>query len=187
MSVLVSAVRFALVAVVGAGLVWPFATAGVGRLLFPHQAVGGPVVRDGVVVGAAWVGQSFVGDGYLHGRPSAAGYDPRAAAGSNLAASNPALRDRVHADADALAAREGVVVDVIPPDAVAASGSGLDPHITPEHAALQVARVARARSVDVSVVQAIVDRHTDGAGPLDPGHPRVYVLGVNLDLDALPE
>jgi K+-transporting ATPase ATPase C chain len=183
MTLWLTSVRFVAVSMIGAGLLWPLTTTVVCGALFPHPAGGSVVVRDGVVVGSWLVGQAFEGAGYLRGRPSAAGYDPRAAAGSNLAASNPALRDRVAADVAAVAAREGVSAAQVPADAVAASGSGLDGHVSPAYARLQVPRVAAARGLSEEVVARVVADHT--SGPLALGAPRVHVLGVNLALDAL--
>ncbi|MDX2005222.1 MAG: potassium-transporting ATPase subunit KdpC [Meiothermus sp.] len=173
-------VRFALVFMVLCGLVYPVLTTLLGGVLFPAQARGSLLEQGGRVVGSGLIGQPFSSERYFIGRPSAAGYDPRAAAGSNLATSNPALRERVQADANTVAQREGIAVDQIPPDLLAASGSGLDPHISPEAARIQVARVARARGLTPQQVQRLVDAHTE-RGFL--GNPRVNVLRLNLALD----
>lgn len=177
--------RFAAVGVLCAGLAYPVVATLAGGALFPAQAQGSLVQRGGVVVGSRLVAQAFVADGYFHPRPSAAGYDPRAAAGSNLAPGNPALRERVAASSAAIALREGVAAADIPVDMVTASGSGLDPHLSPAAARLQVPRVALARGITVGSVQAAVDAHT-----LPPtfgvfGQSRVNVLELNLALDAL--
>ena len=177
--------RFAALGVIGAGLLYPALTTLAGGLLFPAQAQGSLVSRDGVVVGSRLVAQAFTGDGYFQPRPSAAGYDPRAAAGSNLAPSNPALRERVAASSASIAAREGVSAADIPADLVTASGSGLDPHLSPASARLQVARVARARGVGIEAVQAAVDAHTLAPTFGVLGQARVNVLELNLALDAL--
>ncbi|ADV67242.1 potassium-transporting ATPase subunit KdpC [Deinococcus maricopensis] len=177
--------RFTLVLVALAGLVYPVVTTLLGGALFPRQANGSLLERGGRVMGSRLVGQPFSGARYFIGRPSAAGaggYDPMSASGSNLAASNPALRARVQATAAAIAAREGVRAEQVPLDLLAASGSGLDPHISPASAALQVPRVARARGVSDAVVRAAVARHTRGA-VLGVGEPRVNVLELNLELD----
>lgn len=182
MDTLLLSIRAVLLGVVGAGLVWPVATALLGSVVFPEAAQGSLLRRgDEVVVGSALVGQRFVHPGYLHGRPSAANHDPRAAAGSNAAASNPALRDRVQADAAALAASTGTVIGAAPPEALAASGSGLDPHISPAHASMQVGRVAATRGVSSAQVEALLAEYTE-RGLLAP--PRINVLRVNLALDA---
>lgn len=175
-------IRFTALFLALCGLVYPVLTTLLAGALFPRQANGSLIVQDGKVVGSELVGQTFSGDRYFIGRPSAAGYDPRAAAGSNLAVSNPALRERVRQDAQAIARREGVRPEQIPPDLLAASGSGLDPHISPEAARLQVARVAQARGLSPQVVQQMVEEHTE-RGFL--GRPRVNVLRLNLALDGV--
>ncbi|HXF03774.1 MAG TPA: potassium-transporting ATPase subunit C, partial [Candidatus Macondimonas sp.] len=128
--------RFAAVFLLLCGLFYPSLTTWLARGLFPHQAEGSLIERGGRVLGSELLGQPFSGARYFIGRPSAAGYDPRVAAGSNFAVSNPALRERLQQDAQVIARREGVRVDQIPPDLLAASGSGLDPHISPEAARL---------------------------------------------------
>lgn len=174
--------RFTAVFLLLCGLLYPTLTTWLARSLFPHQAEGSLIVKDGRVLGSELLGQPFSGARYFIGRPSAADYDPRAAAGSNLAVSNPALRERVQQDAQAIAQREGVRPEQIPPDLLAASGSGLDPHISPEAARLQVTRVAKARGLSPQAVQRMVDQHTE-RGLL--GQPRVNVLRLNLALDGV--
>ena len=177
--------RFAALGVIGAGLLYPSLATFAGGLFFPAQAQGSLVIRDGAVVGSRLVAQAFAGDGYFQPRPSAAGYDPRAAAGSNLSPGNPALRERIAATAAAIAAREGITAADIPVDLVTASGSGLDPHLSPASARLQVARVARARGLRIEAVQAAVDDHTLAPTFGVFGQSRVNVLELNLALDAL--
>ena len=164
------------------GLLYPVVTTLIGGALFPVQANGSLITQNGKVVGSSLIGQTFSGARYFIGRPSAAGsgYDPTAASGSNLAGSNPALRERVQADSAAIVKREGVQALQIPADLVTASGSGLDPHISPEGAALQVARVAKARNLSAQQVQAAVTAATETG----LGQPRVNVLQLNLALDA---
>lgn len=174
------ALRFALMAMLVGGLLLPLAMTLLNRGLFPQAATGSLIVRKGHIVGSALVGQPFADAAYLIGRPSAAGYDPRLAAGSNWAPSNPALRARMAADSATLAAREGVDPSAIPAELVSASGSGLDPHISPDAARLQVPRVARARGMPVAAVQALVDAHTTHPWL---GPPVVNVLALNLALD----
>ena len=122
------------------------------------------------------------------GRPSAAGdgYNPTSVSGSNLAVSNPSLRERATATSAEIAAREGVTPEQIPADLIAASGSGVDPHISPEAAALQVSRVAEARGLTVEQVQTLVAEHTE-RNALGLGMPAVNVLGLNLALDGLDQ
>jgi potassium-transporting ATPase KdpC subunit len=201
--------RPALVAVVGfmvlCGLVFPAVVTGLGRALFPRQAGGSLVVRDGVIVGSALVGQSFVGPGYFHGRPSAAGagYDGAASGGTNLGPTSDKLIHGVHLRlpdgseapggfagvADLAAAyrlENGLPAGApVPPDAVTRSASGLDPHITPANAALQTPRVARARGLAEAAVRAAVARHTQGRQLGVLGEPRVDVLALNLELDRI--
>ena len=174
--------RFAVVLVVVFGLLYPLVVTLLGGALFPSQANGSLITRNGAVVGSSLIGQTFSGARYFIGRPSAAGagYDPTSASGSNLAPSNPDLKKRVQADAATIARREGVPGSQIPVDLVTASGSGLDPDISPEGAALQVRRVAQARGLTEAQVRAAVERHTNRS-PLGPA--RVNVLALNLDLD----
>ncbi|PTA69077.1 potassium-transporting ATPase subunit KdpC [Deinococcus arcticus] len=178
--------RFALLWLVLGGLAYPALTTVTAHTLFPRQANGSLLTKNGRVVGSALVGQPFRGEAYFIGRPSAAGtgYDPVNVSGSNLAVSNPALRERVQAAAQAIAAREGVTPGQIPADLLTASGSGIDPHISPAGADLQVARVARARGLDAAQVRALVTQATERA-PLGLGQRGVNVLRLNLALDAL--
>ncbi|MEG0819590.1 MAG: potassium-transporting ATPase subunit KdpC, partial [Brevundimonas sp.] len=167
------------------GVAYPFAVTGVAQVAFPEQA-GGSLVRDkaGKVVGSALVGQSFSQPGYLHPRPSAAGdgYDASASSGSNLGPLNPDLIARVKTDADALRAETGAAV--IPADAVTTSASGLDPHISPAYAELQVARIASARGVGEAQVRKVIEQHVEGRTFGVLGQPRVNVLLTNMALDA---
>lgn len=174
-------IRFTAAFLVLCGLVYPAATTLLAGGIFPHQSGGSLIVQGGKVVGSELVGQAFSGAKYFIGRPSAANYDPRAASGSNLAVSNPALRERIQNDARAVSQREGVPVTRIPPDLLAASGSGIDPHLSPEAARIQVARVARVRGISEAQVNGLVDADTE-RGLL--GRPRVNVLKLNLALDA---
>jgi len=175
-------IRFTALFLVLCGLVYPTLTTLLAGTIFPHQANGSLIVQDGKVVGSELVGQAFSGNRYFIGRPSAAGagYDPTAASGSNLAVSNPSLRERVQNDAKAISQREGIRLTQIPPDLLAASGSGLDPHISPEAARIQIPRVARARGLPEIRVSQLVTANTD-RGLL--GKPRVNVLKLNLALD----
>lgn len=167
-----------------AGLAYAGLATGVARLAFPDQATG-TLLRDagGQVRGSAWLAQPFNGEGYFQARPSAAGYDPMAAAGSNLARSNPALAERVAEATAAVAAREGVPAARVPADLVTQSGGGLDPQLSPAAAQLQVARVARARGLPVDHVQALLQRHTEAPQWGVFGRPRVNVVTLNFALD----
>lgn len=180
-----TALRFSIVSIICAGLLFPVVTALVGQTLFPAQANGSLITRDGVVVGSSLVAQPFADARYFQPRPSAAGYDPRALAGSNWAPSNPALRERIAATSAAIAEREGVAANTIPSDLVTASGSGIDPHISAAGSRLQTARVALARGLSESQVQGLVDGNTQAPTFGVFGQARVNVLELNLALDAV--
>jgi K+-transporting ATPase ATPase C chain len=165
------------------GLAYPLALTGVANVLFPTQAAGSQISRDGKVVGSRLIGQSFVSDRYFHGRPSAAGqsgYDASASSGSNLGPLSRQLLERVENDVAKL--RKAGATE-IPADAVTTSGSGLDPHISPAYAELQVGRVATARGVSADRVRTLVvqDMEQPIFGVI--GEPRVNVLLLNLALD----
>lgn len=167
------------------GVAYPLAVTGVGQLVFPDQANGSLIRdRDGTVRGSALIGQPFVESRYLHPRPSAAGdgYDASASSGSNLGPLNPDLKTAVAERATAIRAEDGA--GVIPADAVTASGSGLDPDISPAYARLQAQRIATARGVSVDQVQRIVDQHVERPLFGFVGQPRVNVLLTNRALDA---
>lgn len=168
------------------GLAYPLAITGVGQAVFPSQA-NGSLVRsaDGVVQGSSLIGQPFAEARYLHPRPSAAGdgYNAAGSSGSNLGPLNPDLVKRVKTDTDAIRAETGA--SAIPADAVTASGSGLDPDISPAYAALQAPRIAVARGLTTAQVQGMIDTHTQGRLLGFIGQPRVNVLMTNRALDAL--
>jgi K+-transporting ATPase ATPase C chain len=184
------------------GVIFPMALAAMAWLLLPRQAGGSLVVRDGVVVGSELIGQDFTGPGYFHPRPSAAGRgcDAASSGGTNLGPANPKLRDGARDDpstpgvdesfagvrelAEAYRARNGLAPDaIVPVDAVTRSGSGLDPHISPANAALQVARAARARRMSEESVRRLVGDYTRGRSLGILGEPAVAVLPLNLALD----
>ena len=182
---LLPAIRFSIITILVVGLSYPIVATVVGGLLFPRQANGSLIMRDGKAVGSSLVAQSFVGDRYFQSRPSAANYDPRALAGSNLASTNPALRERMLQSSKAIAARENIAVNTIPVDMITASGSGIDPHISPESARVQLARVAKARVLTAAQVQAAIDANTEMPTFGVLGQARVNVLQLNLALDAI--
>jgi K+-transporting ATPase ATPase C chain len=166
------------------GAAYPLLITGIAQGVFSHQAGGSVVVVDGQAVGSSLVGQGFSGPGYFHGRISAVGYDAAASSGSNLGPSSQALVDRVTASLAQVRRENGLADDApVPVDAVTASGSGLDPHISPAYAELQVARVARERNMIEDDVRALVKKYTDGSTFLVLGEPRVNVLLLNLALD----
>ncbi|WP_029431812.1 potassium-transporting ATPase subunit KdpC [Blastococcus sp. URHD0036] len=186
---LVAAVRLLLVATVVLGIGYPLAVTGFAQLVAPGRADGSLVSVDGEVVGSALVGQAFTdaaGDPlpqYFQSRPSASGYDGAASGGSNLGPNSPDLADLVAARRAAVAAFDGVDPGDVPPDAVTASASGLDPDISPAYAAIQVDRVAAARGVAPAVVRQLVDDATAGRDLGFVGAPHVRVLELNLALD----
>ena len=180
-------VTFALMVITG--LVYPGAVTGVAHLLFPRQADGSLVSVDGHVVGSLLIGQTFASARYFHARPSAAGggYDDTLSAGTNLGPTSAKLADTLIVQAvDSAVRLDHWVKGQIPSDLVTASGSGLDPDISPASAAGQVARVAKARGLPEPVVRDLVAKHTRGRTFGLLGEPRVNVLSLNLALDSLP-
>ena len=168
------------------GLLYPLAVTGLGQLLFPSQANGGLIVKNGQIIGSHLIGQPFSSDSYFHGRPSAAGngYDPVSAGGgaSNFGPTNRQLMDRVKGDVEKLHAENPG--SPVPVDLVTTSGSGLDPDISPAAAEFQIVRVARARHVGEAELRSLVAKHTVGRQLGVLGEPRVNVLELNVDLDA---
>jgi len=182
---LILALRFTLITTLVFGLIYPLVVTGLSKLLFPKQAAGSLIEKNGRVVGSKLIGQSFSGDKYFHSRPSAAGngYDASASSPSNLAPTNQALIDRVKSDVAKLQQENPGVP--IPTDLVTASGSGLDPEISPAAAEFQIPRIAKARGISVDSLKSLVARHTQARTWGIFGEPRVNVLELNLDLDSL--
>jgi potassium-transporting ATPase KdpC subunit len=183
------------------GAIFPLALSGLARLAFPRQASGSLLEREGMVVGSELIGQNFIRDGYFDPRPSAAGngYDAATSGGTNLSPSNPKLRDGetgsdhsaepfagVRQLAEAYRRRNGLALGAaVPIDAVTRSGSGLDPHISPANAELQVTRVARARRLTEDEVRRLIAEYTAGRQLGVLGEPRVNVLLLNFALDGI--
>jgi K+-transporting ATPase ATPase C chain len=169
------------------GIIYPLVVTGLAQVLFPRQA-NGELIRQagGKIAGSSLIGQPFTSPGYFHSRPSAAGaagYDPMASGGSNLGPTNKALIDRVSSSVQSLQAENPN--SQIPADLATASGSGLDPHITPAAAEFQIPRVARERRMKEDDVRALVARHTEQRQLGFLGEPRVNVLELNLELDEI--
>jgi len=182
---LTMALRISLLTMVLLGIVYPLVMTGLGQLIFPYRA-NGSLLRDGAVVyGSTLVGQPFIGPGYFHPRPSAAGsgYGGLASSGSNLGPTSKALHDRVAADVQRLR-RENPGLGAVPVDMVTTSGSGLDPDITPANAYAQVARVARTRGMTEAEVRALVKAHIHPRQFGVLGEPRINVLEVNRSVRA---
>ncbi len=183
---LVPALRMTLAFTVLTGLLYPGIVTGLCRLLFPRQANGSLIERDGRVLGSNLIGQSFTNPEYFHSRPSAAGsegYDASASSGSNLGPTSRKLIDRVKADIEEFRKENPDYHGPIPADMVTASGSGLDPHISPASARAQAARVAKARGVAVDRVNGLIARFTEAPSLGLFGGARVNVLQLNLALD----
>jgi len=171
-----------------AGVLYPLAMTGLAQVFFPDKANGSLITRDGQAVGSTLIGQSFDDPQYFWGRLSATGpvpYNAASSSGSNYGPLNPALTDAAQARIDALHAADPGNTDPIPVDLVTASGSGLDPHISPAAATYQVPRVATARGLDEAAVQKLVDKYTEKRQWGVLGEERVNVLELNLALDAL--
>lgn len=174
------------------GFAYPLAVAGIAQVAFPWQANGSLVSADGAhvtspdeAVGSLLVGQQFEGDEWFHPRPSAGGYDTLASGGSNLGPTNPDLLATVRERRADVAAMDGVDPASVAPDALTASGSGLDPDISPEYAHQQAGRVAQARGLSAAEVAALVDETTQGRDLGVLGEPRVNVLELNLALTTM--
>jgi len=168
------------------GIVYPLVVTGICQVAFPHQANGSLITQGGTVIGSELIGQNFAKAEYFQPRPSAAGndgYDPTASGASNYGPTNQKLIDRVKASVEKFHKENPSFQGPIPADLVTASGSGLDPHISPASAEAQADRVAKARGIPLDQVRSLIAQHTDGRDLGFLGEPRVNVLQLNLDLD----
>jgi K+-transporting ATPase ATPase C chain len=182
---LITAVLMTIATTVLLGIIYPLVVTGLAQLLFPDKARGQLIQKDGKIVGSRIIGQTFAGPGYFHSRPSAAGngYDAGNSGGSNLGPTNQKLVDRVKSDVARLQAENPG--QPVPIDLVTTSGSGLDPDISPAAAEFQVPRVVRERAISEDQVRQLIRKHTTGRQLGFLGEPRVNVLELNLDLDAV--
>jgi potassium-transporting ATPase KdpC subunit len=184
-SVWKTAVLFTFVTAILLGVAYPLAVTGFASMLFPHQAAGSLILKDGQIIGSELLAQSFTSDRYFHPRPSAAGngYDATASGGTNLAQTNAKLVQRIQGDIDKLQAQNPG--KPVPIDMVTTSASGLDPDITPDNAYYQSPRIAKARGLSEDRVRGLIAQHTAGRELGFLGEPRVNVLEINLALDQI--
>ena len=186
---LMTAIKMTIVLTILLGIVYPLAMTGLANVIFPHQAQGSLIERDGTVVGSELIGQTFAAPGYFHGRPSAAGdkgYDASNSSGSNLGPTNKTLISTVQQRLkDTVEANPGIDAHQVPIDLITASGSGLDPEISPASADIQVARVAKARGLGEDDVRLLIRQNTRARQLGMLGEPGVNVLSLNLALDKL--
>jgi potassium-transporting ATPase KdpC subunit len=180
---LIISVSFTLLTTAIFGLIYPLTITGLAQVLFHDKANGQLIERNGKIIGSRIIGQAFTGPGYFHSRPSAAGtgYDAGSSSGSNLGPTNKTLLDRVSADVQKAQAENSS--EPVPIDLVTASGSGLDPHLSPAAVQFQIPRVAQERHVSADDLRALVQKHTEGRQFGLFGEPRVNFLELNLALD----
>lgn len=185
-STFITAIRYTVVTTILLGIVYPLIVTGIAQITMRNKADGQLITRNGVVIGSAIIGQNFTSDRYFHGRPSAAGngYDAANSGGSNLAQSNTALVDRINAAVAAYQKQNPG--KPVPVDLVTTSASGIDPDVSPAAALYQVPAVAAARHLSEDSVRKLVEDHIQGRQLGVLGEPRVNILKLNLDLDALP-
>lgn len=186
---MINALAMMVVLTVITGVVYPLVMTGIAQAVFPAQANGSLLWRDGKPVGSSLIGQNYDSPAYFHGRPSAAGekgYDGAGSSGSNLGPTNAKLVEAVKKNVTSIREENKLAADTpVPSDLALASASGLDPHISPAAASVQAARVSEARAIPETEVQRLIDAHTQGRQLGILGEPRVNVLELNLALDAL--
>jgi len=185
-NVIIVALRVTFVTLVLTGIAYPLAATGLSQALFHAKANGSLVESGGKVVGSELLGQVTTNPGYFQPRPSAAGekgYDPTASSGSNLGPTSKKLQDRIAADVERLHAENPDAIGPIPDELVTTSGSGLDPHLSPESAKWQIPRIARFRQIAPDRIRAIVDAHVEDRDLGVLGEPRINVLVLNIALD----
>jgi potassium-transporting ATPase KdpC subunit len=180
-----TSILFTLLTAIVLGIGYPVVITAIAAVMFPHQASGSLIAKDGQIIGSELIGQSFTAAKYFHSRPSAAGngYDATSSGGTNLAQSNAKLVQRIQSDIDELHAQNPD--RAVPIDMVTTSGSGLDPDITPDNAYYQAARVAKSRNISEDQVRTLISQHTTGRDLGFLGEPRVNVLELNLALDQM--
>jgi len=188
---MITAIKMTVVLTVLTGILYPLAMVGVAHIAFPSQADGSLIYRNGVPIGSSLIGQNFKSPGYFRSRPSAAGdkgYDPTSSSGSNLGPTNKSFIDSVKQRLKiVLEENRGVQASQVPVDMVTASGSGLDPEISPAAAEIQVQRVAKARGISEEAVQDLIKLHTRPRWAGFLGEPGVNVVELNLALDQFPD
>ena len=178
-----SAILITFVLTIITGILYPLAVTGIAQTIFHKQANGSLIERDGKVIGSEIIGQNFSKPEYFHPRPSQNSYDAANSGGSNLGPTNPALADRLKKDGEQFRKDNPDYTGAIPADAITASGSGLDPEISPANALAQTARVAKARGASADAVQSLIAVNTQGRDLGVLGEPRVNVLKLNMALD----
>ena len=183
---IIPGIRITLLLTVLTGLVYPGIITGLSQLLFPKQANGSLLYKDGKVMGSSLIGQNFTRPEYFQPRPSAAGsdgYDPTASGGSNLGPTSQKLSDRVKASAEKFRKENPDYAGSIPADLLTASGSGLDPHLSPAAAGAQISRIAKARGVQHQSLGSLIAEYTEGRALGFIGEPRVNLLALNMAMD----
>ena len=179
------AIGLSLVSLLGFGLLYSSIATGLGQVLFPQQANGSLIEQNQVIVGSSLIAQNFQNPRYFMSRPSAANYDPMALSGSNLAVTNPDLKNKIEQRLVEVAQQNHIAKIQIPSDLVTASGSGIDPHISPEAAQLQVERIAQLRHLSKQHIHDLIQQHIQLKQFGVMGQARVNVLELNLALDQL--